>query len=49
MYAEDKLGIKGFIQEGAQEDRSYYYSLPRVEIVGQISYTGKGESDTRSM
>ena len=22
MYAKDKLGIKGFIQEGAQEDRS---------------------------
>src|SRR6266851_2244382 len=42
MYAKDKLGIKGFIQEGAPEDRSYYYSLPRVEIVGRISYTGKG-------
>jgi hypothetical protein len=42
MYAEDKLRIKGFIQEGAQEDRSYYYSLPRVEIVGRISYSGKG-------
>jgi predicted secreted hydrolase len=41
MYAMDKLGIKGFIQEGAPEDRSYYYSLPRVEIVGRISYTGK--------
>jgi hypothetical protein len=42
MYAKDKLGIKGFIQEGGQEDRSYYYSLPRVEIVGRIAYTGKG-------
>src|SRR5258707_6552033 len=41
MYAKDKLGIKGFIQEGAQEDRSYYFSLPRVEIVGRIAYTGK--------
>ena len=41
MYAKDKLGIKGFIQEGAQEDRSYYFSLPRVEIVGRITYTGK--------
>jgi predicted secreted hydrolase len=27
MYAKDKLGIQGFIQEGAREDRSYYYSL----------------------
>jgi hypothetical protein len=42
MYAKDKLGTEGFIQEGAQEDRSYYYSLPRVEIVGRITYTGKG-------
>ena len=38
MYSKDKLRIKGFIQEGAQEDRSYYYSLPRVEIVGRITY-----------
>src|SRR5258708_11918158 len=42
MYAKDKLGIEGFIQEGAPEDRSYYYSLPRVHIVGRITYTGKG-------
>jgi predicted secreted hydrolase len=42
MYAEDKLGIKGFIQEGAQDDRSYYYSLPRVDIAGRITYIGKG-------
>jgi hypothetical protein len=42
MYARDKLGIKGFIQEGAREDRSYYYSLPRVQIVGRITYIGKG-------
>jgi predicted secreted hydrolase len=42
MYAKDKLGIEGFIQEGANDDRSYYYSLPRVEIVGRITYTGKG-------
>jgi predicted secreted hydrolase len=42
MYAKDKLGIEGFIQEGAPEDRSYYYSLPRVQIAGRITYTGKG-------
>jgi predicted secreted hydrolase len=41
MYAKDKLGISGFIQEGAREDRSFYYSLPRVEIVGRITYTGE--------
>jgi hypothetical protein len=42
MYAKDKLGIKGFIQEGAPEERSYYYSLPRVQIAGRITYAGKG-------
>src|SRR6266436_8070566 len=42
MYDKDKLGIEGFIQEGAPEDRSYYYSLPRVQLVGRITYTGKG-------
>jgi len=42
MYAKDKLGIEGFIQEGAPKDRSYYYSLPRVQIVGRVTYTGKG-------
>jgi hypothetical protein len=42
MYAKDRLGIAGFIQEGAPEDRSYYYSLPRVQIVGRVTYTGKG-------
>ena len=42
MYAKDKLGIEGFIQEGASDDRSYYYSLPRVQIEGRITYTGKG-------
>jgi hypothetical protein len=42
MYAKDKLGVKGFIQEGAPEDRSYYYSLPRVQIAGRVTYTGRG-------
>jgi hypothetical protein len=42
MYAKDKLGIEGFIQEGASDDRSYYYSLPRVQIEGRITYTGEG-------
>jgi len=42
MYAKDKLGVEGFIQEGAPEDRSYYYSLPRVQIAGRVTYTGKG-------
>jgi len=42
MFAKDKLGIEGFIQEGAPGDLSYYYSLPRVQLVGRITYIGKG-------
>ena len=42
MYAKDKLDVQGFIQEGGQEERSFYYSLPRVQLVGRITYTGKG-------
>jgi CrtC N-terminal lipocalin domain/Lipocalin-like domain len=41
MYAKDKLGIAGFIQEGAPEDRSFYYSLPRLQLAGRITFTGK--------
>jgi hypothetical protein len=38
MYAKDKLGVEGFIQEGAPEDRSYYYSLPRLNLTGRIAF-----------
>jgi predicted secreted hydrolase len=41
MYAKDKLGVEGFIQEGAPEDRSYYYSLPRMTVSGRVTYTDK--------
>jgi predicted secreted hydrolase len=37
MFAKDKLGIEGFIQEGAPEDRSYYYSLPRLSLTGRVA------------
>jgi hypothetical protein len=33
MYAKDRLGIEGFIQEGAHEDRSYYFDSS-VEFMG---------------
>ncbi|MEV7344454.1 lipocalin-like domain-containing protein [Streptomyces sp. NPDC093544] len=41
MYAKDKLGVEGFIQEGAPEDRSYYYSLPRLNLAGRIAFPDK--------
>ena len=41
MYARDKLGIEGFIQEGAPEDRSFYYSLPRLNLTGRIAFPDK--------
>ncbi len=36
MWAKDKLGIEGFIQQGSRYDRSYYYSLPHLRVTGQI-------------
>jgi hypothetical protein len=41
MYAKDKLGVEGFIQEGAPEDRSFYYSLPRLNLTGRIAFSDK--------
>lgn len=38
MWAKDKLGIEGFIQEGAEDDRSFYYSLPRLLLTGRIAF-----------
>jgi len=39
MYAQDKLGINGFIQQGSCHDRSYYYALPCLSVEGTIAYT----------
>jgi predicted secreted hydrolase len=41
MYAKDKLGVEGFIQEGAPDDRSFYYSLPRLNLTGRIAFPDK--------
>jgi predicted secreted hydrolase len=41
MYAKDKLGVEGFIQEGAPEDRSFYYSLPHLNVSGRIAFPDK--------
>lgn len=39
MWPEDTLGTPGLIREGAQTDRSFYYSLPRLAIAGRLSTT----------
>ena len=41
MYAKDKLDVEGFIQEGAPDDRSFYYSLPRLNLTGRIAFPDK--------
>jgi predicted secreted hydrolase len=41
MYAKDKLGVEGFIQEGAADDRSFYYSRPRLNLTGRIAFPDK--------
>lgn len=38
MFAKDHLGIEGFIQEGGPDDRSFYYSLPRLALRGQLEF-----------
>lgn len=35
----DKHGVDGFIQEGAEDDFSFYYSIPRAPINGTLSTT----------
>jgi predicted secreted hydrolase len=38
MWAKDRLGAEGFIQEGTEGDYSFHYSLPRLRIAGSVSY-----------
>ncbi|QZT38866.1 hypothetical protein K5X82_08175 [Halosquirtibacter xylanolyticus] len=44
MWAKDNLGKEGFIRQGAEDDRSFYYSLPDLPFHGKLSYTIDGES-----
>ena len=41
MWMQDKLGINGFIREGAEKDRSFYYSLPKLPYRGWLRYKNK--------
>lgn len=43
MWAKDHLGREGLIQEGAEGDYSFYYSLPRLQVTGSISYTDESK------
>ena len=38
MWARDRLGVEGVIQEGGEEDRSFYYSLPRLLLTGRATF-----------
>lgn len=39
MWMQDKLGKEGFIQEGTENERSFYYSLPKLPYHGWLKYT----------
>lgn len=39
MWPEDTLGTPGLIREGAEQDRSFYYSLPRLALGGRLATT----------
>jgi hypothetical protein len=43
MWAQDKLGAHGFIQQGAKDDFSFYYSLPDLPFHGTLKQQTKGE------
>lgn len=47
FWHEDALGIEGLIQEGAEGDLSFYYSIPRAPMHGQV--TIKNESGERKL
>lgn len=47
FWHEDDLGIEGMIQEGAENDYSFYYSIPRAPMQGQI--TVRDEEGTRKL
>lgn len=38
MWMQDTLHKEGFIREGAENDRSFYYSLPKLPFYGWIRY-----------
>lgn len=38
MWMTDTLEKEGFIREGAEDDRSFYYSLPKLPYSGWIRY-----------
>lgn len=44
LWHKDKLGIEGFIQQGAEDDFSYYYSLPNVNLSGRLTLKNKDKS-----
>ncbi|MES2065568.1 MAG: lipocalin-like domain-containing protein [Pseudomonadota bacterium] len=37
LWHKDKLGIEGMIQQGAEDDFSFYYSIPRAPMSGRLS------------
>jgi hypothetical protein len=39
MWAKDKLGAEGLIQEGPEGEYSFYYSLPRLRVAGSLTNT----------
>jgi hypothetical protein len=41
MWHKDKHGIDGLIQEGAPDDWSFYYSLPKLPYHGTLKYQEK--------
>jgi predicted secreted hydrolase len=43
VWHKDKLGVEGMIQQGAEDDFSFYYSLMRTPFTGKLIYTDEQE------
>ncbi|MDY6860373.1 MAG: lipocalin-like domain-containing protein [Pseudomonadota bacterium] len=47
-WHQDKLGIEGMIQQGAEDDFSFYYSIPSATLNGTMSLTDE-DGNTRHL
>lgn len=48
MWMRDSLDKDGFIREGGQSERSFYYSLPRLPFRGWLRYTDDEGDEVRT-
>lgn len=48
VWHKDSLGIEGMIQQGTEEEFSFYYSLPNCPMTGKISFKDENGNITKT-